>query len=105
MSKQGKKHMGGRRRYVKNMTNIPASRANVKEAFPHVIKKSVGKQSTSKTSFGKSTLPKRVGIKAVHKTVFGGKSKPSIVPKTPNMFGRKMTNIGTQPTRAMLGLK
>lgn len=97
--------MGGRRRYVKNMLNIPASRANVKEAFPQVAKKSVGKQSTSKTSFGKSTMPKKVGKVASAKTEFGAKSKSSIVPKTPNMFGRKFTNIGTQPTRAMFGLK
>ncbi len=96
--------MGGRKRYVKQMLNVPASRANVKEAFPQVAKKSAGK-SNVKTSFGASTLPKKVGIKAVHKTVFGGKSKSSIVPKTPNIFGKKITNIATQPTRKMLGLK
>ena len=103
MSKQGKKHMGGRRRYVKNMTNIPASRANVKEAFPQVAKKSVGKQSTSKTSFGASTMPKKVGKVASAKTEFGAKSKPSHVKPSKTVFG--MSNIGTQPTRAMFGLK
>ncbi len=39
--KQGKHHMGGTRRYVKNVTNmvnIPASRENIKEAFPTVNK-------------------------------------------------------------------
>ena len=90
--------MGGRRRYVKNMLNIPASRANVKEAFPQVATSKVGKGAIGKS------MPKKVGIKAVHKTVFGGKLKSAVAAKG-GKTSPTFTTIGTQPTRAMFGLK
>ena len=95
--------MGGRRRYVKEMLNIPASRVGIKMKTP-VVNKPKGKVAIpvkkTPTNFGASTMPKHIGKKAVHKTEWGPKSKPSKV-----VSMGKFTTIGTQPTRAMFGLK
>jgi hypothetical protein len=66
MATQGKKHMGGTKRYVKQMMNIPASRVGIKAKTPVISKPTTGKSKLLTSTF---------------------------------------TNIGTQPTRAMLGLK
>lgn len=99
--KQGKKHMGGRRRYVKQMLNIPGNRVGIKSKTPNKSKPKV--VVTPTTSFGtvKKTLPKQVGKKVVVKNIFGGKSKPSKLKPGKTVF----TNIATQPTREMFKLK
>ena len=90
MARQGKKHMGGRRRYVKGLKLDAEDKADMK-AGTYSPKEEAAEQLNVPASRSNITMKTPVAKK---KTV----NKPATLTKT-------VTKMGDQPTRAMLGIK